>query len=72
MTEKEKKYKLNPPVGSLVLPKEWMNEQEVREFMPQLVQESDQSEVWKEKAIKDPIENVIEWLNRAGYQVEIK
>lgn len=68
----EKLYKLNPPVGSLVLPKEWMTEQELREFMPQLVQESEQSEVWKEKATKDPIENLVEWLNRAGYQVETK
>lgn len=68
----EKKYKLNPPVGSIVLPKEWMTEKELREFMPQLVQESDQSEVWKEKAIKDPVEHLVEWLNRAGYQVEIK
>lgn len=68
----EKKYKLNPPVGSIVIPKEWMTEKELREFLPQLVQESDQADVWKEKAVKDPIENLVEWFNRAGYQVEIK
>jgi len=68
----EKKYKLTPPVGSIVIPKEWMSEKDLREFIPQLVQDPSQQEIWKEKADKDPIENLLEWFSLAGYEVEIK
>lgn len=65
----EKKYKINPPVGSVVLPREVMTEKELREFLPQLVMDPKQSDTWKEKAIKDPIEDLVEWLRQAGYEI---
>lgn len=65
-----KKYKINPPMGSMMIPKEIMTESELREFMPQLIGESEMAETWREKAKKDPIEEVIEWLKQSGYEVE--
>ena len=65
-----KKYKINPPMGSIVIPKEIMTEDELREFMPQLIGDAEMAETWKEKAKKDPIEDVTEWLKQAGYIIE--
>lgn len=65
----EKLYKVSPPIGNIIVPKEVMNEKEVREFVKQIVQEAEENAVWQEKADKDPIEQVIEWLTGAGYTV---
>lgn len=64
------KYKIKGPIGTIVVPKAVMTEAEVRAFMPQLVQDTEQAEIWKEKAAKDPIEELVEWLMRSGYVVE--
>lgn len=65
----EKKYKLQAPIGNIIIPKEVMTEKELREFVPQLVQDAEQNAIWKEKAAKDPIESVVDWLRQAGYTV---
>ncbi len=66
----QKKYKISPPLGNIMIPKEIMTEQEVREFAPQIVQDSDMtSDTWREKITKDPIEDVVDWLRSAGYIV---
>jgi len=68
----DKKYKVRGPVGSTIA-KEIMTEKELREFIPSLIQDPDQAEVWIEKAEKDDIEELVEWLKQAGYEVtEIK
>ena len=64
----EKSFKIEPPTGSIVIPKEVMTEKELRAFMPQLIGDPEQADVWKEKAAKDPIEEIVEWMNRAGYK----
>ncbi|MCK5614535.1 hypothetical protein KAR91_72390 [Candidatus Pacearchaeota archaeon] len=72
MSEKNKKlYKISAPVGNLLMPKEQMNEEELRDFFPQVVQEPEMVEVWKEKAAKDPVKDLVEILQRAGYIIEI-
>ena len=53
-----------------MLPKEVMTEADIRAFVPQLIADSEMVETWKEKAEKDPIEDLIEWLENAGYKVE--
>lgn len=65
----EKLYKIEPPLGNTLLPKEVMTEKEIRAFMPQLIQEPEVVEIWKEKAEKDPIETVIEYMRQAGYVI---
>ena len=67
----QKLYKITAPVGNIVIPKEQMTEEELRNFFPQLIQDPDQLEVWKEKAEKDSIEDVIKWLELGGFSVEI-
>jgi len=68
-----KKYKINPPMGSMMTPKEIMTETEIREFMPQLIGDAEMAEIWKEKSKKDSIDEVIDWLKQAGYEVnEVK
>lgn len=66
----EKKYKVSAPVGTLVTPSDIMTEAELRKYVPQLVQDPEQHDTWVEKAEKDPIEEVIDWLVRAGFTVE--
>jgi hypothetical protein len=65
----EKTYKIVAPVGNMVIPKEIMNEKELREFAGQLSNESEMSETWIEKSKKDKIENVVEWLTSAGFTI---
>lgn len=65
----EKLYKLEAPMGSIVIPKEYMTEKELREFAPQLIQDPTALASWQEKIDKDPIEELIEWLVQAGYKV---
>lgn len=63
-------YKIKAPVGTIVTPKDIMTEQELRAFMIQLVQDSEQHETWKEKATKDSIEDIVDWMTRAGFIIE--
>lgn len=63
-----KKYKVMGPIGSM-LAKETMTEKELREFIPTLIQDADQSEIWIEKAEKDEIDELVVWLQQAGYEV---
>lgn len=65
----EKKYKVQAPIGTIIIPKEIMSEKELREFMPQLIQDPEMLEIWTEKASKDPIDEVVEWLRQAEYKV---
>jgi hypothetical protein len=66
----EKKYKVTAPLGSVIVPKETMTEKELREYAPQLIMDPAAAETWREKAEKDPIDEVVEWLHRAGYEVK--
>ena len=65
----EKTYKVSAPIGSIVIPKEQMTEKELREFVVQLIQDPQESETWREKAEKDPIGSVVEWLENNGYSI---
>jgi len=66
-----KTYKINPPVGSNIITKPFLTEEELREYCLKIIQDPDEAKVWKEKIEKDPIEHVVEWLKVIGYQVEI-
>ena len=65
----EKTYKIVAPIGNLIIPKEVMTEKELREFAGQIANESEMAETWREKAMKDPIESVVEWLTNIGYLI---
>jgi hypothetical protein len=67
-----KEYKVEAPIGNVVVPKEVMNEKELRDFASQIANNSVPPEVWQEKVQKDEIELVVEWLNQAGYSVTEK
>jgi hypothetical protein len=60
-----KTFKISAPIGNIVVPKEVMTEQELREYAAQIATDA----VWKEKAEKDEIGQVVEWLNQIGYTV---
>jgi len=64
-------YKVKPPIGNVIMEKDIMTEKELREFFPKLIQDPDQVEIWKEKAEKDTIEDLVDWLKLGGYQIEI-
>jgi hypothetical protein len=66
----EKTFKVRSPISSSILPKEVMNEKELRGFASEIASSSEMAETWKEKAMKDPIESVVEWLTNAGYTIE--
>lgn len=71
MTEvKENKYKVEAPMGNTMMPNEIMTEIQIREFLPQIVQDPASAEIWKEKAEKDPMEELVEYLVTAGYKIE--
>lgn len=61
-------YKIKSPVGSIVH-KDVMTEEEIRKFIPTLIMDEEQASVWIEKAEKDLIEELIDWLTQAGYEV---
>lgn len=63
-------FRITAPVGLNVVPKEVLNEKELRDFAAQLVQEAHEADVWREKVEKDTIEEVVDWLRAAGYEVE--
>lgn len=62
-------YKIKPPMGSIMLPKEIMTEAELRAFIPQTVGDADMHEVWKEKSKNDPIEDLVELMRIGGYEI---
>ena len=64
-----KTYKVSSPIGNTIPPKELMTEKEIREFLPTIIGDAEMAGVWKEKADKDPIEDLVEYLNQAGYVV---
>ena len=66
----EQKYKVKAPVGNIIA-KDVMTEKELREFIPSLIQDPDQAETWIEKAKEDKVEELINWLEQAGYQISI-
>lgn len=68
----KKTYKIKAPVGSNILPKDEMTESELRDFFPTIVQDPVVADVWREKASQDPVEELVELLGRAGYQVTEK
>lgn len=63
-------YKIIAPLGNNVLPKDTMTEEELRQFALQILQNEELGDVWVEKIQKDPIAEVVEWLNQTGYQVK--
>ena len=67
----KKVYKVSAPLGNVMIPNDQMTEQQLRDFLPQIVQDPESAEIWKEKALKDPIETLIEYLKLAGYELEI-
>lgn len=65
-----KKWRIVAPVGNLIVAKDQMTEQELRDYGLSLIQDTDdQSKTWEEKVKKDPIENVTEWLEMQGYTI---
>ena len=66
----QKLYKVEAPIGTNVIPKEVMTEEELRNFFPQVVQDPEQAETWKEKAQKDEIDVLVDLLQTGGYIVE--
>ena len=66
---KIKQFKIIAPIGTIIIPKEVMTEQELREYAMQLVSEADRADVWREKVEKDTIESVVDWLKQLGYQI---
>jgi hypothetical protein len=65
-----KKFKVQTPIGNVVVSKEIMDEKELREFVKDFVQEEKSRETWLEKAKNDPIDDLAEWLRMAGYNIE--
>ena len=66
----DRTYKIEAPLGTLILPKDVMTEKEIREYLPQLVADPEMHEIWKEKAAKDPIADILLLLMDAGFKVE--
>ena len=67
---KEKQYKVNPPLGNHLIPKEVMTEAELREYALQILpRTADSVETWNEKIAKDPIEDVVTILSTIGYTI---
>lgn len=65
----ERRFKVKAPFGSLVASKETMTESEVREFALQLINESEEHEIWSEKIKKDAIEDVLSWVKITGFTI---
>lgn len=64
-----KTYNVRGPVGNIVVPKENLSEKELREFASQIVADPEMAEVWKEKAEKDDIKEVVDWMTQSGYTI---
>lgn len=67
----KKFYKLTAPTGNIIIPNDRMSEQELRDFVPQLIQDPATAEIWKEKAAKDDIEELVAFLEQGGYAVKV-
>lgn len=70
-----KTFKVQAPIGNSIVPKEVMNEQELRDHALLLLEPTSHLEnrldPWVRKVKEDPIEDVAEWLRNLGYQVEL-
>jgi hypothetical protein len=64
-----KTYKIKAPIGNIVVPKDKLNEDELRQFALQLVTTDDVA-VWRDKILKDPIDEIAEWLRNLEYEIE--
>jgi len=64
----EIKYKVMAPIGNL-LAKDTMTEKELREYVLSLIQDPNMVDSWQEKASKDSIEDLLNWLRVAGYKI---
>ena len=67
----KKLYKVKAPMGNIIVPKEKMTEVELRNFFPQIVQDPAVADIWQQKAAEDPIEELVELLQRANFEVEV-
>jgi len=65
-----KQYRIEAPLGNMFVPNKILSEKELREFVIQIISDTDQIEVWKEKSEKDDIKSVVDWLITAGYKVK--
>lgn len=63
-------YKVEAPVGSNLAPEGPVGESQLREFAIQVNQSEEYRDTWVEKITKDGIEEVVEWLKGAGFEVE--
>lgn len=62
-------YTIKAPIGNIVVPKEVMTEEELRDFAVQIATDSAERDIWREKAQKDPIQDVITWLAQMGFSI---
>ena len=53
-------------MGNVVVSKEALTEQELRDFAQQIIQED---VVWRQKVEKDPIGDIVDWLRISGYSI---
>lgn len=60
------KYKVTAPIGNVAAPPTVADEKELRRYAIQITTNVS----WQEKFEKDPINEVIEWLERAGYTID--
>ena len=63
-------YKIQVPLGTTVVPKEILTEEELRAYAVQIAESGESAATWKEKAEKDPIEDVISWLRELGFIIQ--
>ena len=60
--KQDKKYSIKSPMGTMLVPKNEMNEAEIRDFTSQLADpDVDNAADWQEKIEKDPIAQVIQY-----------
>ena len=69
MTTPTKKFKVIPPVGNIVVPKEVLTESDLREFALQINNNEENREIWVEKIEKDDVSEVVEWFRGAGFTI---
>ena len=66
----ERKFKVTTSLGNYIAPKEEMTEGEVREFALQLIQDTEEKEVWREKVMNDDINDLLKWVNITNLTIE--
>lgn len=62
-------YKVKAPIGTAIMPNDVMTEEQIRNFIPSITQDPAGIETWREKAAKDPIEDLIGVLTQAGFEI---